>query len=147
MLYLGADHRGFSLKESLKKWLEEKKIAFEDLGNKILDMDDDYVDFAAAVAQKVSSEENSKGIVICGSGTGVCVAANKVKGVRCAVALNKDLVKQDREHDNINMLSLPAQATAVDLACQMVEIFLKTDFSGLEKYQRRLNKVAALENT
>lgn len=146
MLYLGADHRGFSLKESLKKWLLEKNTPFEDLGNKILDMDDDYVDFAAAVAQKVSSEENSKGIVICGSGTGVCVVANKVKGVRCAVAINKDLVKQDREHDNINMLSLPAQATTVDLAYQLVEIFLKTDFSGQKKYQRRLNKIAALEN-
>lgn len=146
MLYLGADHRGFSLKEELKKWLLEKNIPFEDVGNKVLDPLDDDVDFARALAETIVSTEDARGIAICGSGTGMCVAANKVKGVRCAVAINKDLVKQDREHDNINMLSIPAQATAVELACQMVETFLKTDFSGQEKYQRRLNKMAALEN-
>lgn len=147
MLYLGADHRGFSLKESLKKWFLEKNIPFADLGNKILDTEDDFVDFAKLVAEEVSLDTNGKGIVICGSGTGMCVTANKIKGVRCGIGINKDLVRQDREHDNINMLSLPAQVTSVESACQMVETFLNTDFSGLEKYQRRLNKVSALENT
>lgn len=145
MLYLGADHRGFPLKESLKKYLLEKNIPFADLGNKVLDPLDDDVDIATAVGKKVASEEKNKGVVICGSGTGMNVAANKIKGVRCGVAINKDLVKQDREHDNVNMLSLPAQVTSLESACQMVETFLTTDFSGQEKYQRRLNKVAALE--
>ncbi len=141
MLYLGADHRGFQLKEELKKWLQKKGIEFVDLGNKVLDPFDDDVDFARLVAEKVLESQNNRGVVICGSGTGMCVAANKVKGIRCAVAISRKLVQQDRKHDDNNMLSLPAQALSINQARKMVEAFLDTPFSGLEKYQRRLQKL------
>ena len=142
MIYLGADHRGFQLKEEIKKFLAEKKYQFEDMGNFAYDPNDDYTDFAKLVAQKVSEKpEERKGVLICGSGVGVDIAANKFHGVRSALADDAATAKQSREHDDTNVLSLPANEVGFDLAKQIIETWLITPFSNGEKYKRRIDKI------
>jgi len=142
MIYLGADHRGFQLKEEIKKFLAEKKYQFEDMGNFAYDPNDDYTDFAKLVAQKVSEKpEERKGVLICGSGVGVDITANKFHGVRSALADDVATAKQSREHDNTNVLSLPADEVNFELAKQILETWLATPFSNGEKYKRRIDKI------
>src|SRR3989339_774463 len=142
MIYLGADHRGFQLKEEIKKFLAEKKYQFEDMGNFSYDPNDDYTDFAKLVAQKVSEKpEEHKGVLICGSGVGVDITANKFKGVRSALADDIATAKQSRKHDDANVLSLPANEVGFELAKQILETWLTTAFSNGEKYKRRIDKM------
>jgi len=142
MIYLGADHRGFQLKEEIKKFLAEKKYQFEDMGNFAYDPNDDYTDFAKLVAQKVSEKpEEHKGVLICGSGVGVDITANKFHGVRSALADDIATAKQSREHDDTNVLSLPANEVDFELAKQILETWLTTLFSNGEKYKRRIDKI------
>ena len=117
MIYIGADHRGYKLKEALKIYLQELGYDFEDLGNKELNPDDDYPDFALAVAKKVSEDlENNRGILICGSGVGVDIVANKIKGIRSALCFDVKQAQMSRNDDNTNVLSLPADYISEDLA-------------------------------
>jgi len=142
MIYLGADHRGFQLKEEIKRFLAEKKYQFEDMGNVKYDPDDDYTDFAKLVAQKVSEKpEERKGVLICGSGVGVDITANKFHGVRSALADDIATAKQSRKHDDTNVLSLPAGEINFELAKQILETWLATPFSNGEKYKRRIDKM------
>lgn len=142
MIYIGADHRGFQLKEEVKKFLAEKEYQFEDTGNFAYDPNDDYTDFAKLVAEKVSEKpEKNKGILICGSGVGVDIAANKFKGIRSALADDIATAKQSREHDNTNVLSLPADEVDFELAEKIITTWLETPFSSGEKYKRRINKI------
>lgn len=142
MIYLGADHRGFKLKEEIKKFLAEKNFSFQDMGNFKYDENDDYVDFAKLVAQKVSEKSNEhKGILICGSGVGVDITANKFHGVRSALADDIATAKQSREHDNTNVLSLPSDEVDFDLAKKIITVWLETPFSNGEKYKRRISKI------
>ena len=142
MIYIGADHRGFKLKGDVKKFLAEKNYQFEDMGNFTFDQNDDYTDFAKLVAQKVSEKpKESKGILICGSGVGVDITANKFHGVRSALADDIVTAKQSREHDNTNVLSLPADEVSYDLAKQIISVWLETPFSNGEKYKRRIDKI------
>ena len=142
MIYLGADHRGVQLKEEMKKFLAEKKYQFEDMGNFAYDPNDDYTDFAKLVAQKVSEKpEERKGVLICGSGEGVDITANKFYGVRSALADDVATAKQSREHDDTNVLSLPANEVDFELAKQILETWLTTAFSNGEKYKRRIGKI------
>ena len=142
MLYIGADHRGFNLKEEIKKFLTEKNYQFEDMGNFQLYLNDDYTDFAKLVAQKVSEKpEEHKGILICGSGVGVDITANKFHGVRSALADDIETAKQSREHDDTNVLSLPADEVDFNLAKKIISIWLETPFSNGEKYKRRIDKM------
>src|SRR3989338_434244 len=142
MIYLGADHRGFQLKEEIKRFLAEKKYQFEDMGNVKYDPDDDYTDFAKLVAQKVSEKpEERKGVLICGSGVGVDITANKFRGVRSALADDVATAKQSREHDDTNVLSLPADEGSFDLAKQILETWLATPFSNGEKYKKNIDKI------
>ena len=142
MLYIGADHRGYNLKEDIKKFLSEKNYQFEDMGNFAYDPNDDYTDFAKLVAQKVSEKpEENKGILICGSGVGVDIAANKFKGVRSALADDVATAKQSRAHDDTNVLSLPADEVNFELAKKIIIVWLETPFSNGEKYKRRINKI------
>ena len=142
MIYIGADHRGFQLKEEIKKFLAEKKYQFEDMGNFAYDPNDDYTDFAKLVAQKVSEKpEEHKGVLICGSGVGVDITANKFHGVRSALADDIATAKQSREHDDANVLSLPANEVGFELAKQILETWLTTTFSNGEKYKRRIGKI------
>ncbi len=155
MIYLGSDHRGFHLKEKIKQWLKEwarlaegeprQDYEFEDLGNMVLEPDDDYPDFALVVGERVmreiGEEKENKGIVICGSGVGVDIVANKVKGVRCGLGFDSGQIKLAREHDNINCLALPADYLDGEQAKEIVKMFLETKFSEEEKYKRRIKKM------
>ena len=142
MIYLGADHRGFRLKEEIKKFLAGKKYQFEDMGNFAYDPVDDYTDFAKLAAQKVSQNpETDKGILICGSGVGVDIAANKFHGVRSALADDIKTAKQSRQHDDTNVLSLPADEVDFELAQKIITVWLETPFSNGEKYKRRIDKM------
>lgn len=142
MLYIGADHRGFKIKEEIKKFLAEQKYEFLDMGNVKYDPSDDYTDFAKAVAEKVSQDlQNSKGILICGSGVGVDITANKFHGVRSALADDITTAKQSREHNDTNILSLPADEVDFELTKKIISTWLETPFSNGEKYKRRIDKI------
>lgn len=142
MIYLGADHRGYYLREKVKLWLSQWNLPFEDLGNKERDENDDYPDFAVAVAKKVSEhEQEAVGIVICGSGIGVDVVANKFPRIRCGLGFSAQQVKVAREHDDINILALPADFLSDKKAKKIIEIFLKTEFDSEKNHQRRIEKI------
>lgn len=147
VIYLGADHRGFRLKELLKSYVHNQGYEVFDLGANRYDEKDDYPDFAAIVARKVSVDpELSRGILVCGSGVGVDVAANKFKNVRCALALSTDQIYSARHDDDVNVLALAADYTSDEDAKKIAEIFLATKFGREEKYQRRLGKISDIEN-
>jgi ribose 5-phosphate isomerase B len=149
MIYLGADHRGYKLKEKLKTFLKEEGYQFEDLGAHTINPSDDYPDNASLVAQKISEDpQNSQGILVCGSGVGVDIVANKIKGVRSSLVwlADKELVKRSRSHDGANVLALPADYITDEQAKTIVKIWLTTAFSGEDRHKRRLAKIAALEN-
>lgn len=142
MIYLGADHRGYNLKEDIKKFLAESGQSFEDMGNFKHDPNDDYTDFAKLVAGKISQNpEADKGILICGSGVGVDIVANKFHGVRSALADDIVTAKQSREHDDTNVLSLPSDEVDFEMAKKIIGIWLATPFSNGEKYKRRIDKM------
>lgn len=143
MIYLGADHRGIELKAKIAKWLAGRGYEFEDLGAYEYDHEDDYVDFAVAVADKVAaSPERSRGIVICGSGVGVDIAANKVAGVRCGLGFAPDQVHTARKDDGINVLALAADNTEEAGGLKLVSVFLDTEFVESDKYLRRIEKIS-----
>lgn len=146
MIYLATDHRGFQLKEKIKEWLKEWGYQYEDMGAFQYSKDDDYTEYAKLVAGKVSNSKNM-GIVVCGSGVGVDVVANKFDGVRSGLALDDDQIKLAREHDNINVLALASEHMSEIDAKRVVEIFLKTPFSGKDRYERRLNQIEDIEKS
>jgi ribose 5-phosphate isomerase B len=145
-VYIGADHRGFHLKEKLKVWLLDQKYEVVDCGNSTYDQDDDFPDFSFAVTDRLMTDEGSRGIVICGSGGGVTIASNKVKGIRCTAAVHVADVKHNRESNDINTLALSADHTDFDEAKELVAAFLTTEFIGEERHIRRLNKIAMREH-
>jgi len=149
-VYLGADHRGFKLKEELKIWLAENDIAGEDLGADKLNPNDDYPIFAEKVARSVSAdlEKNlkSRGIVICGSGVGVDIVANKFHHVRSGLAVSPKQIEEARGDDDINILSIPADFMSGKEAKKIVKIFLETPFSEEEKKIRRLGEIEKIED-
>ncbi len=144
-IFLGADHRGFELKEKLKEWLAAKAYDVHDLGANRLDPEDDYSDFAIAVAERVSADPAARGVLLCGSGVGMDVAANKFRGVRVSVAWNADAAIHARAHDDVNAISIPADWTPPEEAAEIVRVFLETAFSGEARHARRLEKIAAIE--
>jgi ribose 5-phosphate isomerase B len=144
-IYIGADHRGFKVKEKLVAWLKSAGHAVTDCGNTKYDMLDDFPDFSFAVAEQVSQDPKSRGIVICGSGVGVSYSANKIKGIRCSTAVSVPEVKHAREHDDLNILAISADYTNEEDIKNMIEVFLETKFLGEERLVRRLQKVAQKE--
>jgi len=147
MIYIGADHHGFQLKEEIKKYLAERGEKFKDLGNLKFEPDDDYPDFAVKVAGEVAkSPEKNRGILLCGSGVGVDVAANKFKGVRSALALSAWMAQAARKDDDVNVLSLSADLTDAATAKRIVKVFLETSFSGEERHKRRIEKIRKIES-
>ncbi len=145
MIYLGADHGGYALKEEVKGWLTKGNIDFQDLGAYSLNPKDDYPDFIIPVAEKVASDQQSLGIIIGRSGNGEAIAANKVKGIRAALCLNEEMARKAKEHNNANILSLGADYVSLDEAIRIVEIFIKTPFSSEERHVRRIEKIKNLE--
>ena len=145
MIYLGADHRGFKLKEYLKKRLEEDGVAFVDKCDTVLDSQDDYVDYAKAVGEEVTKDPEHKGILACGSGAGVDMVANKIDGVRCALVQDSMRAKQAREHENANVVALPADILSAEQAYEVVKTFIDTPFPGDARHLRRLQKMEEVE--
>lgn len=144
-IFLGADHRGFNLKESLRDKLLQAGYDVVDLGNDHLDPQDDYVDFADKVADAVVAETDGRGILLCGSGAGVDMVANKVDGIRSALAFDVDRARQAREHEDANVLSLPADTLDEQRAFEIAKTFLDTPFSREERHLRRLEKMHEVE--
>lgn len=151
-IYLGADHAGFELKEKIKKWLKTRNIAFEDLGNLIYDKDDDYPDFAEKVSKRVVKDK-TKGILLCGSAEGICIAANKIKGVRAVNPQDILQAKLSRADNDANILCLagggmlkPIPGIPLAKAKKTILTFIKTAFSGEQRHIRRLNKIKMLED-
>lgn len=147
-IFIGADHRGFALKEQVKAWLAYEGNKVVDCGNTKLDPTDDYPDCTFAVADRVVAELASKGpafrscgIVICGSGVGVTIAANKVKGARCCVATSRLEVQRGREDDDLNILALSADYVTLEDMKSLIVTFLETAFVGDERHTRRLEKI------
>lgn len=146
LIYIGADHRGFELKESLKKFLKDQGYEAVDLGNDHYDENDDYPDFAATVGKAVNEDpENRRGILICRSGAGVDIVVNKFKGVRSVLASNPDQAYLSRNDDDTNVLSLASEFINTESAQKILLTWLKTPFSGEEKNKRRLQKISDLE--
>jgi len=144
MIYLGADHGGFSFKEKVKEFLNELKVEYQDLGNLKFEPEDDFPDYAVAVAKKVA-ETNGKGILFCTSGLGMCIAANKIKGIRAVSIVSKKSAQQSREHLDANILCLGEHVVSFRDAKKIIRIWLETDFFNKDKYIRRLNKIRQLE--
>ena len=142
----GTDHGGFDLKDTLVQEIES-------LGQEVLEHgaikyqpDDDYPDFAEAVARSVSEGLASKGVLLCGSGVGASIAANKVSGVRASVCHDEYSARQGVEHDDMNIICLGARIIENDLAKELIRVFLSAKFSGVERHKRRLGKVIDIEN-
>jgi len=142
-IYIGADHRGFYLKEQIRVWLKSQKFTVVDLGNTVYDSDDDFPDFGLAVALAVSGSDNV-GILFCGSG-GMAMVANKVKGIRAVEAFDEKRAIHAKSHDHANILSLPADVVRLPLAKKIVSAWLGTAPLCDEKRLRRLRKIEAIE--
>lgn len=141
---LGADHGGFHLKQLIAEYLTDKGHQVSDLGA-FDDLPSDYPDYAYAVARALTEKRVERGIVICGSGVGACVAANKVPGIRAALMQDCYSAHQGVEHDDVNVLCLGARVIGPELAKELVSIFLGARFSGEERHVRRLEKVKEIE--
>lgn len=149
-VFLGADHRGFQLKEQLKPWLTDQGFDVIDLGADHLDPDDDYVDFALSVARKLAEDhhhnpvpDQSIGIGICGSGIGISIAANRLKTIRAALCVSPEHAAHARKNDHANMLSLASDHTSLEEAQEIIKVFAKTKPIRTEKYLRRVQKLDA----
>ncbi len=144
-IFLGADHRGFTLKNQIKSWLLEKDFDVQDLGANSFVASDDFVEYAVSVGEKTTEEKGTKGIVICGSGAGVEIAANKVKGARCTLGQSADQVKKAREADDVNVLAIASDFTDFEKAKIIIESFLQTSFIPSENHTRRIEKISKLD--
>ena len=140
---LGADHAGYKLKEDVKHVLDERHIPYKDFGTES-DESVDYPDFAAQVGRSVASGAFDFGILVCGTGIGMAIAANKVSGVRAAPVVDLDSTRLSRQHNNANVLAIGARVTPKERAIEIVNTFLDTAFEG-GRHQRRLDKISSLE--
>jgi ribose 5-phosphate isomerase B len=142
---IAADHAGYELKTELAALLRESGQEVVDLGASSYNADDDYPDFAEAAAVAVANGDVQRSVLICGSGVGASIAANKVKGARAALCHDSYSAHQGVEHDDMNVLVLGSRVIGSALARELVETFLRAEFSGEARHVRRLNKVKALE--
>ena len=142
---LAADHAGFELKQNLADDLAKAGHRVVDLGAHQYQQDDDYPDYAKAVGMAVQRNEIDRGILICGSGVGASIAANKLAGVRAAICHDTYSARQGVEHDDMNVLVLGSRIVGIELARDLVKAFIGARFSGEERHRRRLEKVKALE--
>lgn len=141
-IFFGADHAGLELKNEIKDFLNEREgIEIEDLGAQTLDEEDDYPGYAFAVAKKVASNPDAKGILVCGSGQGMSIAANRIKGVRAALAWDEKSATASKTDDDANVLVLPARFIDKYQAQAMVDAWLSAEFKTAPKYHRRLDEI------
>jgi ribose 5-phosphate isomerase B len=142
VVFIGSDHGGFAMKEEIKLFLQEIGIEFKDFGT-YSNESCDYPDIAKEVAQNVA-KDGLKGILICGSGIGMSMAANKINGIRCALCHDAYGAEYARRHNDANIIAFGGRTTGLEIAKQMVEIFLNTEFDG-GRHKRRIDKIAKLE--
>ncbi len=143
---LGSDHAGFALKEIIRDYLGQKGIEYEDCGA-FSEESCDYADFAKKACAKVLSGEAERAVLFCGTGVGISIAANKIKGIRAASCSDCFSAKYTRLHNDANALCLGARVVGGGLACELVELFLSTDFEGGERHIRRISQITAIENS
>ncbi len=144
-ILIGGDHAGFELKKLIRDKLESEGHEVTDLGAAVYDPDDDYPDFSLAVSEGVAQGKADRGIVICGSGVGAAIAANKVRGARASMVQDTYSAAQGVQHDDMNVICLGGRVTGSALAEAIVEAFLNARFTGEERHRRRLKKVLDAE--
>lgn len=146
IIALGADHAGYTMKDEVAIWLRELGHEVIDCGTNSADSVD-YSDFALRVGETVLQKRAELGVLVCGTGQGVAMAANKMRGVRCALCNDSYSARLTREHNNANVLAMGARVIGPGLAREVLEQFLGTQFSTEERHQRRIDKMMALENS
>jgi len=146
-VYLGSDHAGFELKQHLVAWLAKAGHEPVDCGPHIYDAEDDYPPFVLRAAERTAADPDALGVVIGGSGNGEAIAANKVKGVRAALAWSEETASLGREHNNANVISVGARMHSVEEATRFVEVFLGTAYSEAERHSRRIAMLSEYETT
>lgn len=140
MIYLGADHAGYEMKEMLAHKLASRGVTFEDFGTFDPEENDSFVAYATQVSKAVI-KKNGRGILICGTGIGMAIAANRSKGIRAGLCWSEDVVRRAREEDDINVLCLPSRIISDVLAWGIVSTFLSTTFSHVDRYKRRIKQL------
>lgn len=145
-IFITSDHAGFELKNALYEYLVHSDYDVEDIGPYTLDKEDDYPNYAFRMTTQLlgSDDEDPRGIMLCGTGQGMAMAANRVHGIRAALAWNDDIAKLAREHEDSNALALPARFIDEDTARTVVEVWLNTPFSKAPRHQRRLEEIESL---
>jgi len=142
---IGSDHAGFEIKEEIISFLKSLNLDFIDLGAHKFDSLDDYPDFAKAVGYAVRNSEVSKGILVCGSGVGASITANKIKGVRAGLCHDSYSAHQGVEHDDMNVLCIGSRIIGIELIKEIITSFINAKFSGEERHSRRLQKLLDIE--
>lgn len=143
MIAIGSDHGGYQFKEEIKKYLEEAGIEYKDFGTNSEERTD-YPIYAKEVARAIQTQKCDKGILICRSGFGMSIVANKYKGIRCAACYHEETAKQAKEHSNINILAIPADYVKISDAVKMIRIWLGSEFLG-GRYSERLQMIEEIE--
>ena len=138
-VYIGSDHGGYAMKEVLKDWMESNGNEFTDLGC-FSEESVDYPDYAKEVADKVHGEAGSRGVLVCGTGIGMSMVANKYPGIRAALCTDENMAKMAREHNNAQVICIGGRVVDDEMGKKMLEVFLKTDFPGDERHKRRIGK-------
>lgn len=145
MIAIGSDHAGFSLKQEIKKYLDGKHIEYRDCGT-FDETSCDYPDYASKTCGAVTGGVCNMGILVCGTGVGMSIAANKIKGIRAACCSDYFSAKYTRLHNDANILCLGSRVIGPGLAFELVDVFLSTEFSNEEKHMRRISKISSLES-
>lgn len=147
-IYIAADHNGFKMKNEIGEWLEKEGYDVEDMGPKEFNKADDYPDFGIKVAEEVTKDtDNNFGILVCGSGVGMSVIADKVKGVRAALIHDPAIARVAQKDDDINILALGASFIGLNRAKEVIEVWLNTPFSNEERHIRRVKKITDYEES
>ncbi len=139
---IGSDHAGFELKQQIVEYFDLNKIPYTDYGTHNIDRVD-YPDFGVLIGKKVAGGDHDKGIIICGTGIGISISANKVTGARAALCTSDYLAEMARKHNNANILALGGRTTTIDMAVRMIHIFLDTEFEG-GRHAVRVDKIHSL---
>lgn len=143
MIAIGADHGGYEMKEQIKKYLDEKNLEYQDFGTYSTDSVD-YPDYASYVCKAILSGKCDKGILICGTGVGIGIAANKYDGIRCAICSEAFSAKMCRRHNNANVISFGGRVIGIETAKEIVDAFLENEFEG-GRHENRVSKIMAIE--
>ena len=144
MIAIASDHRGYKMKEEIKKYLQDHDIEYKDYGT-FSEERVDYPEKAREVALAIQGGKTEKGILICGTGLGMSIAANKFKGIRCTVCYSEDTARYAKKHNDSNILALGAEVNTISQAIEIIRVWLATEFEG-ERHKRRIEMIKEIEN-